>query len=229
MYSYFVDGVELSRVDCIRDLGITLDVQLNFKEHMRIITSKAYRMLGFIVRHSVGFSADTFKLLYCSLVRSTLEYGTCICSPFYSCDIDCLEKVQRKFLTYLYFRCYRRTVDLAILRITYSLNHLLMRGKFFDSCFFFKIVNGSVCCPDLFKLIDFNLPLGITRHTLYSVQNFTGTIMARIHIYIARCLWSMILVLVLNCSVFHFLVSRPILDYYLLEINNHINKCFNLV
>lgn len=73
MFNYVLQ--ETSRVSNVKDLGVVLDCKLTYKQHISYIVNKASRTLGFIFRTSKNFS-DIYclKLLYCSLVRSTLEY-----------------------------------------------------------------------------------------------------------------------------------------------------------
>lgn len=56
---------------------------MTFIVHIDIIAFEALKMAGFIQRNTVDSSGRFFKLLYCSLVRSLLEYGTPVSSPSY--------------------------------------------------------------------------------------------------------------------------------------------------
>ena len=62
-----------------------------------IITSKANRILGLIKRTCRGWKdTETLKTLYCTLVRSQVEYGSVVWSPYTSRNIDKLERIQRR-------------------------------------------------------------------------------------------------------------------------------------
>jgi len=43
---------------------------------------------------------DSLKLLYCALVRSILEYGSPIWSPYTKSNIEIIEGVQNRFLSF---------------------------------------------------------------------------------------------------------------------------------
>uniref|UniRef100_A0A8D8ZPX0 Uncharacterized protein n=1 Tax=Cacopsylla melanoneura TaxID=428564 RepID=A0A8D8ZPX0_9HEMI len=59
-------------------------------------------MLGFIFRSTRDFP-DTlsFKILYCSLVRSVLEFSSCIWNPSYAFHSGRIERIQHRALRML--------------------------------------------------------------------------------------------------------------------------------
>lgn len=86
-------GLSLSRI-----LVCCLMKKLSFNEQCCTIKS-AYRNLGFVPRNSKNFkNMETLKLLYCSFVRSKLEYAAIVWSPIYNNYQTAFEKVQRKFM-----------------------------------------------------------------------------------------------------------------------------------
>lgn len=98
---YILHGTVLNRESVVKDLGVLLDSKLSFKDHISYVTTKASAQLGFIFRITKQFK-DVYclKTLYCSLVRSILEYGSVVWSPFYKNGVDRIESVQRKFLRF---------------------------------------------------------------------------------------------------------------------------------
>ncbi|KAL3276296.1 hypothetical protein HHI36_024194 [Cryptolaemus montrouzieri] len=166
-YNYILGSNNIKRVAYVQNLNITLDSQLNFKEHILASSSKALKQLGFVLRHSREFSPGTLKLLYCSLVRSILEYDSVIWSPFYPGDIEFLEKIQRKFLRHFAFRSliWSLNLDLDLVRNMFNLDYLAHRRQVFDLCFLYRLLNGSVECPDLLSMVELNIPARPTRHT----------------------------------------------------------------
>ena len=97
-FDYVLDSTPLNRVAKVSDLGVTLDAQLNFIEHIGNISSKGFEQLGFVLRHSRDFCSDTLKLLFLVFVRSHLEYCSVIWSPYYNSHINSIERIQSKFL-----------------------------------------------------------------------------------------------------------------------------------
>ena len=90
-----VSTVGISRVLSEKDLGVTFDCELNFKEHITNITKKASQIMGIIRRSFMNLDPEIFKPLYISLVRSILEYGQPLWSPFRKGEIKRLEAVQK--------------------------------------------------------------------------------------------------------------------------------------
>jgi len=79
-YNYFIDSEILLRsTSPIKDLGILCVPKLKLDCHINKITNKSHQLLGFINRNCADFT-DKFALksIYCSLVRSTCEYGSVI-------------------------------------------------------------------------------------------------------------------------------------------------------
>lgn len=125
-FNYNINGNALNRVQLIKDLGVTFDSKLTFENHIKIITNRAYKMLGFIFRSLNHFKqSNTYKILYFTYVRSILEYCTPVWSPHYDVHINTIEKVQRRFTRILFRRFkypeekhfYMRNVRLELLSL----------------------------------------------------------------------------------------------------------------
>jgi len=70
------------KIDCIKDLGILIDSQLTFKDHIQDKINKAYSMIGLLKRNFINMDCKTFILLYKALVRPHLEYANSVWSPY---------------------------------------------------------------------------------------------------------------------------------------------------
>ena len=68
-------AVPLGRDKFISDLGITIDQELKFTNHINDKINKAYGVLGVIKRHFKYITPETLILLYKSMVRTHIEYG----------------------------------------------------------------------------------------------------------------------------------------------------------
>ena len=92
----------LQTVNKVKDLGITVDSRLGFKDHIHDKVNKAYSMLGVIRRNFKHVDKDTFVVLYKSMVRSQLEYANSVWSPHHVGLIETLEKVQKRATKMVY-------------------------------------------------------------------------------------------------------------------------------
>lgn len=85
----------------IRDLGIILDSKLTFVDHYNTIVHRASNMLNFIKRFGYNFQDPyTIKTLYVAYVRSILEYGSVVWSPYIKKHEERIESIQKQFLLY---------------------------------------------------------------------------------------------------------------------------------
>ena len=92
---YHLNGSPLATVSKIKDLGITVTNTLQGSQHIKLISSKANKMLGLIRRVCSDINdPDIKKLLYCSIVQPQLEYACELWSPYTSKDKLLPENVQ---------------------------------------------------------------------------------------------------------------------------------------
>jgi len=67
--TYLINGVRISSVDSLRDLGFVFTPSLSPRSHITSITCKAFKLLGFIRRVSCEFKLkNSLKSLYCVLL-----------------------------------------------------------------------------------------------------------------------------------------------------------------
>ena len=93
---YFIEGQPIKQVDQYKDLGILVQSNLSWSEHIAKICAKAYRSIHLICR-SISSTSPSLRLsLYLSLVQSKLSYGSQWWRPRLLKDTICLERVQRR-------------------------------------------------------------------------------------------------------------------------------------
>ena len=90
------DTFELETVKTEKDLGVTIDCNLSFRDHINSKVNLANRNLGIIFRTFTFLDEETFLNLYKSLVRPHVEYSTPNWSPYYKKDRIMIENVQRR-------------------------------------------------------------------------------------------------------------------------------------
>ena len=100
-YKYLIkDGAnkcELHPTTCEKDLGVHIDPELKFKEHIDCQTRKAKALCGMLMRSITNKSSDIMTPLFKALVRPILEYSNVVWSPYLRNQIDQIETIQRHF------------------------------------------------------------------------------------------------------------------------------------
>ena len=81
----------------VRDLGITIDPQLNWKEHTSKITKTANQVCGKLLRTFETRDEETMMVLFKTYIRPHLEYLSPIWSPYEIGEIQRIEAIQRSF------------------------------------------------------------------------------------------------------------------------------------
>ena len=87
---------EMKEVSRMKDLGVTIDNKLTFKDHIAEKVHKAYSMIGIIKRNFKYMDKDSFLMIYKSMVRSHLEYANSVWNPYRIGLMYDLEKVQKR-------------------------------------------------------------------------------------------------------------------------------------
>ena len=81
-YEYYMDrGTKIGVTTNERDLGVQIDPELKFNQHVEAVIRKANRMLGMIRRAYTYKDGGTMMKLYTSLIRPILEYGNAAWVP----------------------------------------------------------------------------------------------------------------------------------------------------
>lgn len=140
LFNYSLNNISISSVNHHRDLGIIFSHDLKWNDHLKFISSRAYKILGLIRRSfSSGLPTSSKKNLYLSLVRSQLTYGSQIWRPNLLKDISTIECIQRratKFILNDFNSDYRdRLLSLNILP-------LMMQLELYDILFFIRCLKN---------------------------------------------------------------------------------------
>ena len=93
-HRYTVSDNELEHVPDEKDLGVTIDGELKFEEHIANKIRIANGIVGQIRRSFSYLDCETFRRIYIAFVRPHLEYCQSAWSPYLLRNIDALENVQ---------------------------------------------------------------------------------------------------------------------------------------
>ena len=98
-YIYSLNGFPLREVPHQKDLGVIVSNTLLPHDHIQSVTKKSNQWIGLLRRCFTDITLNKVEILFNSLIRPLLEYGSPAWNPWYSKDITNIEKVQR--------RCYK--------------------------------------------------------------------------------------------------------------------------
>lgn len=163
VHSYELDGAKLDRLPGFSDLGVFFDEELTFNNHIANTISVSYRTLGCILRKGKNLrDTKTLKLLFTTFVRSKMEYASIIWSPYYACHVASIERVQRIFLKYLWYRQFgiypHRGFNQDVLLSHFHLISMARRHNYLSVLFLFKILSGIFSCISVLQNLDIHIP-----------------------------------------------------------------------
>ena len=93
-HRYQVGGIEIEHTFEEKDLGLVIDSELTFADHIAQKVKKANSIVGIIRRSFASLQKDTFVKLYTAFVRPHLEYGQAIWAPHLRKYVKLIEDVQ---------------------------------------------------------------------------------------------------------------------------------------
>ena len=95
-HRYQICGNELDHVFEENDLGVAIDFELKFEQHITQKINKANTIMG-IIRRSFSFlDSKRFKKLYTTFVRPHLEYAQAVWAPYLAKHVNMVEKFQMR-------------------------------------------------------------------------------------------------------------------------------------
>ena len=95
-HSYAMQSTILASSSAEKDLGVFIDPELKFRKQASSAVSKTTQILTLVCRSFANINEITLRLLFNTLVREHLEYGSLIWGPFNQADEKLVERVQRR-------------------------------------------------------------------------------------------------------------------------------------
>lgn len=169
-HNYMVDENKMVRVTEVRDLGVKFTKELSFRTHITNICKKAYRNLGFVLRTVKGFTnMKAIASLYNALVRSQLECNAEIWAPHEAKYTLMLERIQNKYIRYMYMRQYGvypfyplKYPTLFILGMV-GYTELKVRRDLALATYIFKLIRGKVYNAEILERVGICVPRSVGR------------------------------------------------------------------
>jgi hypothetical protein len=176
IHNYNLNSHILERVTYITDLGVIFDYHLTFIYQYEAMLSRANKMLGFIKRRAQEFNnVWVTKTLYCSLVRSVLEYGSIIWDPVFEVHRTRIESIQKQFLLFALRHLYDPRDYLNLppysLRLE-SLNLLSLSSRriILSNSFTYDVLNSNINIDAVNERIKISNNVRETRHSKYLIE-----------------------------------------------------------
>ena len=225
-YEYYLGNSKLENTTMEKDLGVIMDGELKFHNHVAQAAKKASGVLAQIRRTMACHNETTITLLYKGIVRPLLEYANVIWHPRYKMDMEAIETVQRR-ATKLVPEL--RNVDysqrLKILKLP-SMQYRLRRG---DMIQVYKIVKGLDRVPSemFFKFCDASDDMRQTRGHNWKIFKPQHTLDVRKHTFSVRIIndWNSLSAEVVNAESLNIFKNKLdklwVLDMY----RNPFNPC----
>ena len=142
-FFYQLNNTILKYVQSYPYLGVAIQHDLKYGEHVTKIVSKASKVLGLCQRNLKHCPQRLKELAYSSLVRSTLDNCASIWDPYLAADKRKLETIQRRAARFV-TRDYHRTTSVAGLLSRLEWRTLEERRRRARLTLLFKIKNNLV-------------------------------------------------------------------------------------
>ena len=91
------NGEDITRKNSIKDLGVTINNEIEFRDHIEKIVASSKVMSGYIFRTFNTRDRKPLEMLYKTYIRSKLEYCNMVWSPNKQQEIAAIESVQRSY------------------------------------------------------------------------------------------------------------------------------------
>ena len=145
-YNYQFHNTSLTELNSCKYLGVTIQSDLKWSQHIHQITVKANCTLSLIKRNLRLTSKSLRETAYFTLVRSQLEYASTVWSPWLCKDKLELEKVQRRAARFV---CNNYDPMYSVTAMIDELNWQKLENHRNNSrlCLLFKIMQQQIHVP----------------------------------------------------------------------------------
>lgn len=106
----------------------------------------------------MSMPTDRFVFYLFTLVRTQLEYAVPVWNPFYNKYTVGIERVQRKYLRSMTYRCFHRYDSYPNLLSRYKLCTIESRRKYLEAVTLYNILHNKFDCIDLVARLCYVVP-----------------------------------------------------------------------
>ena len=94
--SICINNTPIQKVSSIKFLGVFIDCDLSWKDHINYIEGKIARNIGILNRNKNILKSNTLYSLYCTLILPYFQYCCTIWENNYKCRIEKLQKTAKE-------------------------------------------------------------------------------------------------------------------------------------
>ena len=138
--NYTINGQIVPQQKCVRDLGILIDDQLKFDQHISKVIQSVYYKINLLSRTLHSNNPATWCLAYKSYIRPLLEYATEVWNPTTKDRIHRIERVQKYFTRKILQRCGLPKSEYNSRLSILNLESLVIRRRIADLTMAYKII-----------------------------------------------------------------------------------------
>ena len=155
-------------------LGVIIDKNLNWKQHINMVTSKANSTRGFLQRNLAKCPTHVKCLSYTTFVRPILDYACTIWASYYQSYIHSIEMVQRRAARFVMNK-YSNYDSVSQMLDTLRLNTLEDRCNKLRAVMVYKIIHNLVDIEPCNYLTPSQLPTRGHHHRFQRILTLTST------------------------------------------------------
>ena len=161
----------LSTTSLEKDLGVLVDNELNFENHIDHVIKKSSSKKAQILRNFDFRSKKVLVPLFKTLVRPIIEYANCVWDPSLKSQINLLEGVQRKFTRHI-LEVKKLPYEQRLKKLELpSLEFRRFRG---DLIQVYKVAHGLYDRPSVESLFQFNQSTRLRGHQFKITKQSTS-------------------------------------------------------
>ena len=146
-YNYCIANSPIKEVNHIKYLGVTIDQNLTWNEHIKQISNKAIKVNAFLHRNLYHCPPIIKCNCYKAMVRPILEYSSTVWDPHTSVNINRLESIQKSAARFCYNN-YSRFSSVSAMQNNLNLPTLQSRRNRAKLSMMYKIIHHLVAVPD---------------------------------------------------------------------------------
>ena len=201
-FQYFLGHTPLDYTSTETDLGVAINQNFRFEEHITKILSKANQQFG-LLKRTCSFVHDERRrrALYLALVRSQFEHCSQIWRPFTKTQLDKMDAFQKRCIKWILdeeFTSYQSFENYTYKCRQLKILPLSKRFELNDLTLFHKIVNGVITqeLPNYLQLYKGSTRLRSSHHdnlsyvlTLVQTQS-NSSLLKKSFFYRTHLLWN---------------------------------------